>query len=366
MKLLGNLTKHAKGCPHRNFRMRSLNPIPIIGVPASPYTRKMVALMRFRRIPHIVEWGNARDLIKKHNLEEPKPILLPVIIFEVDGVQKTITDSTPIIRHLENEFPDRGVIPCDPKLAFLNYVLEDFGDEWVTKYMFHYRWHFEEDIDKAGTILPLLHDVSLDDDSHQAFKQSISELQISRLWVVGSNETTAPIIEASYRRFLQQLEDCLSKHAFLFGSRPSSADYAIFGQLVALTGFDPTPRAIAHEISPRVLAWQDLMEDLSGLDPAEDDWVSYEEAHEHLVDIFREVGKVYLPALLANAKAIAVEEKTWTAQIDGAQWEQRSFNYQAKCLQWINDEFRALNDDDQNQVMDFLKKTGCEDLILKE
>ena len=146
------------------LRMKSLNPIPVIGVPASPYTRKMVALLRYRRIPYTVEWGNARELIEKRNLEAPKPVLLPVMIFEVDGAHKAITDSTPIIHHLEKEFPDRGVIPHDPKLAFLNYVLEDFGDEWVTKYMFHYRWHFKEDIDKAGTILPLLHDVSNDDE----------------------------------------------------------------------------------------------------------------------------------------------------------------------------------------------------------
>ena len=322
--------------------------------------------MRYRRIPYTVEWGDARELIKKYNLEEPKPILLPVIIFEVDGVKKAVTDSTPIIRHLENEFLDRGVIPRDPKLAFLNFILEDFGDEWVTKYMFHYRWHFQEDIDKAGTILPLLHDVSLDDDTHKSLKEGFSELQISRLWVVGSNEITASIIEASYKRFLRQLEDCFSKRGFLFGSRPSSADYALFGQLSALVGFDPTPRAIAHEISPRVIAWQYRMEDLSGLNPVEDDWLNYEIAQEHLADIFQEVGKVYLPALLANAKAIAAEEKTWTTQIDGAQWEQRSFPYQAKCLQWINDEFNALNEDDQNQIMVFLMKTGCDDLIIKE
>ena len=108
------------------LRMKSLNPIPVIGVPASPYTRKMVALLRYRRIPYTVEWGDARELIKKHNLEAPKPVLLPVMIFEVDGAHKAITDSTPIIHHLENEFPDRGVIPHDPKLAFLNYVLRRF------------------------------------------------------------------------------------------------------------------------------------------------------------------------------------------------------------------------------------------------
>ena len=318
----------------------------------------MVALMRYRRIPHTVEWGDARELIKKYNLEEPKPILLPVIIFEVDGVKKAVTDSTPIIRHLENEFLDRGVIPRDPKLAFLNFILEDFGDEWVTKYMFHYRWHFQEDIDKAGTILPLLHDVSLDDDTHKSLKEGFSELQISRLWVVGSNEITAPIIESSYKRFLQQLEDCLSKNAFLFGSRPSSADYAIFGQLSALVGFDPTSRTIAHEISPRVIAWQDRMEDMSGIDPTEDDWLSYKVAQEDLADIFQEVGKVYLPALLANAKAIAAEEKTWTTQIDGAQWEQRSFPYQAKCLQWTLEAYESLDRDTQNRLDQLLVGTN--------
>ena len=75
--------------------------------------------------------------------------------------------------------------------------------------------------------------------------------------------------------------------------------------------------------------------------------------------------KVYMPALLANSNAINQNEKTWTANIDGAEWNQRSFPYQAKCLQWINNEFHTLNDDDQNQIMDFLKKTGCEDLILE-
>lgn len=360
--------RHAKECLPRNSsnEMKSLNPIPISGVPGSPYTRKMLSLMRYRRIPYAVEWGDPRAFIEKFNLEEPKPVLLPVMIFEVDGKQKAITDSTPIIRHLEDEFPERGVIPSDPKLAFLNYVLEDFGDEWVTKYMFHYRWHFKDDIEKAGTILPLLHGITLDDDSHAAFKKHISDLQTSRLWVVGSNEITAPIIEASFKRFLGQLNHCLSQHPFLFGNRPSSADYALFGQLSALVGFDPTSRALAHEISPRVIAWQDLMEDLSGLEPSESDWVNFEGAEQNLSSLFQEVGKVYLPALLANSLAVAQEEKTWTAEIDGAKWEQRSFPYQAKCLKWINDEFQALNESDQKQIKEFLTKTGCGELIAEK
>ena len=346
--------------------MKSLNPIPIGGVPASPYTRKMISLMRYRRISYVIEWGDPRDLIGRFGVEEPKPVLLPVMIFEVDGKHKAVTDSTPIIRHLEIEFSPRSVIPSDPKLAFLNYVLEDFGDEWVTKYMFHYRWYFKDDIEKAGTILPLLHGISLDDDSHAAFKKHISDLQISRLGVVGSNELTAPIIEASYKRFLGQLDHCLSKHPFLFGNRPSSADFALFGQLSALIGFDPTSRALAHEISPRVVAWQDLMEDLSGLKPNESDWINFKDAEQNLLSLFQEVGKVYLPALLANSRAINQEEKTWTAEIDGAKWEQRSFPYQAKCLKWINHEFQKLNESDQKQIKEFLIKTGCGEMIIEK
>ncbi len=226
-------------------------------------------------------------------------------------------------------------------------------------------WHFEKDVDKAGTILPFLHNVSLDDKEHQVFKNNVSDWQISRLWVIGSNEKTAPIIEASYKRFLKQFEQCLRLQPFLLGSRPSSADYAIYGQLTQLIGFDPTSRAIAHDISPRVISWLDLMEDMSGLEPKDSDWISFVEVQNSLSDIFKEIGRVYLPALLANAQAVANKEQTWTTQIDGAKWEQRSFPYQAKCLNWINEEFHNLNKNAQQQIMNFFKKTGCEELIIK-
>ena len=65
------------------------------------------------------------------------------------------------IREFEEKYSDRSVLPKDSALNFINFVLEDFGDEWVTKYMFHYRWHFKEDADNASSILPLNHKVDL-------------------------------------------------------------------------------------------------------------------------------------------------------------------------------------------------------------
>ena len=178
--------------------------VTLIGAPPSPYTRKMIALLRYRHIPYEIIWGNPGDLLDGEGafsdlgIEPPKPVLLPTFIMRDDrGEFQTVTDSTPIIRRLENEFEDRSVIPNDPALCFLNYLLEDFGDEWVTKYMFHYRWHFEEDADNASSILPLNHKVDLPEEAWKLFKEGIGNRQIERLWVVGANDITAPIIENS-------------------------------------------------------------------------------------------------------------------------------------------------------------------------
>ena len=138
--------------------------ITLIGAPPSPYTRKMIALLRYRRIPYEIIWGNPSELLEEGGafaelgIKPPKPVLLPTFIMRNEtGELQTVTDSTPIIRKLEDDFEGRSVIPEDPALCFLNYLLEDFGDEWVTKYMFHYRWHFKEDADNASSILPLNH-----------------------------------------------------------------------------------------------------------------------------------------------------------------------------------------------------------------
>ena len=242
--------------------------IKIIGVANSPYTRKMLSILRYKHIPYEVHWGDVATHLAKLGIEPPRPILLPTVLLKnEENDYIATTDTTPIIRRLENEFTERRIVPNDPALSFINYLLEDFGDEWVTKYMFHYRWHFEEDADNAGTILPLSHAVSMPEDVHSQIKSMVAKRQIERLWVVGSNDKTAKLIDSSYKRFLKLMEAHLLISPFLFGDKPSSADFAIYGQLTQLVGFDPTSRKIAHEISSRSVAWVDVMEDLTGIDP---------------------------------------------------------------------------------------------------
>ena len=343
--------------------MRSETPLKLVGGTGSPYTQKMVALLRYRRIPYSIQWGQPEAACDAMGIEKPRPIFMPTFFFDGDDGIAAECDSTPIIRRLEAMYSGRSVLPEDPALAFIDYLIEDFADEWCTKYMFHYRWHFSEDADNAGTLLPLGMDVSMPTAFFQQFKQHISERQIGRLYVVGSNDTTAPVIDASYRRFLAAMESHLSNQKFMLGNRPGAGDFGLHGQLTQLVGFDPTSRAIAHEVSPRTVAWVDQIEDQSGLEPTQQDWTDFEEQPESLRELLSEIGRVYAPAQLANAKAVEQGKKTWECEIDGAPWVQQTFPYQAKCLRWTNEQYQVLSASDRALVDAVLEGTGIETML---
>ena len=343
--------------------MTSQTPLRLAGGTGSPYTQKMVALLRYRRIPYSVHWGQPDAVCDAMGVEKPRPIFMPTFFFEGDAGITAECDSTPIIRRLEAMYSGRSVLPEDPALAFIDYLIEDFADEWCTKYMFHYRWHFVDDADNAGTLLPLGMNVSMPHEIFEPYKQHITERQISRLYVVGSNDTTAPVIDASYRRFLAAMEAHLGNQKFMLGSRPGAGDFGLHGQLTQLVGFDPTSRAIAHEVSPRTVAWVDQVHDQSGLEPTRQDWTDLEEQPESLKELLSEIGRVYAPAQLANAQAVEKGEKTWECEIDGARWVQQTFPYQAKCLRWTKERYEALPPSERAMVDDALKDTGIEQML---
>jgi glutathione S-transferase len=334
--------------------------IALKGVPGSPYTRKMLALLRYRRLPY-------RLIIASHDapgLPPPKVNLLPTFFFPgPDGAPQAVTDSSPILRRLDADYPQRRVRPADPALAFLDSLLEDYADEWLTKAMFHYRWRYAADIRRASDILPAWTRGRTSDTVLVEAGKTIAERQIPRLRYVGSNDVTGPVIEASYVRFIDAFEAHLTEHAFLLGERPGGGDFGTCGQLTQLALFDPTPMAITAERAPRVFAWTGAVEDLSGLEPTDADWFAATALPATLKAIFAEIGRVYAPLLLANARAVQAGAQQVETEIDGQPWVQQAFPYQAKCLMWLREEFAALEPAAQAKVAAALKGSGCEVLL---
>jgi glutathione S-transferase len=316
--------------------------IALSGAPGSPYTRKMLAVLRYRRIPYrfLPASGPALD-----DLPRPKVQLLPTVYLPGrTGELEAVVDSTPIIRRLEEEREGRSLIPHDPALAFLDELIEDYADEWLTKAMFHYRWAYAADIDQAARILPCWRGLSVPDAILAERAKVFADRQIGRLHVV---------------RFLEAFEAHLAVQPFLLGGRPGAGDFAVFGQLTQLAQFDPTPMALTLKMAPRVFAWVSLMEDQSGLEPSDGDWIDPVVVSPTLTALLREIGRVYPPVMLANAQALLVGAQILETEIDGQPWVQPPFAYQAKCLQWLCASHGALPAQARATVDRVLAETGC-------
>ena len=334
--------------------------LELLGSPGSPYTRKMLALLRYRRIPHRMLWGSYfGEPLAAYPV--PKVKLLPTFFFPgADGLQAMV-DSTPIIDRLEAEHLSRSVRPDDPVLDFLDRLIEDFADEWLTKAMFHYRWHHVEDAANAGPLLTFWQDPQLGADQARQASDAFSQRQISRLRVVGSSALTASVIESSYERLVGIMDRIIERQGFVLGTRPASADFAIYGQLTQLGLVDPTPARYLQRHAPRLRAWLDRAEDLSGHYAAQ--WLPRTSIGDHLGELLKEIGKVYAPFLLANAQAVAAGQATFETRIDGQPWSQPVFPYQVKCLDTLRQVRQALNEDARVALDAVLHGTGCEALF---
>jgi len=337
-------------------------PLRMAGAMGSPYSRKMRAVLRFRRIPY--RWvlrDSAWD-----DLPEPPVRLIPAVsLADASGAYPdAMVDSSPQIVRLEALVAGRSIVPRDPAVAFLDALLEDYADEWVTKAMYHYRWWYDECAALAGQLLPLDVDEQMQPDELARASAWITGRQRSRMALVGSTEANRPVVEASYLRLLDLFEAHLVRHPYLLGSRPGRGDFALFGQLSQLVGWDPVPARAAVERAPRVVHWVARTDDLSWL-PVEDGtgWVGPGDVPDTTTALLAEAGRTYAPFLLANAAALEAGADEVVCTLDGLEYRQAPFGYQGKCLRWLREAHAALDGPTRAVVDGLLEGTGCEVLF---
>lgn len=332
----------------------------LYGVLASPYAAKLRALFRYRRIPFdwvpaSFDWAPDFQLVRPE-LSNVQPRIIPIVRYPQD--QSYHTDSTFIALDLEQHVPgSRSVVPPDPGLAFLSNLIDDFGDEWGVKIAFQYRWGNEHDrnLTNRAVMAELLGGgVPQATICHAA--EQFRDRQVSRMPLVGATPLNAPAIEASYARVLDAISGLRERQAFLFGGRPSLGDFGLFGALFTCRN-DPTPGEIMRQRSPGTLDWIYVLDEASGV---EGDWIGEPSALPRSVtDLLSVVGDFYLPFLEANAAACEKGEKMVELELLGLPYRQGTFRYQAKCLHWLRDQWRALDAASKRRIEPLLEESGC-------
>ena len=320
----------------------------IFGSELSPYSVKVRSYFRYKGLAH--EWLLRSPANQAEFQKYAKLPLVPLVVTpEGEGVQ----DSTPIIERFEAAQREPSVVPDDPALAFISALLEEYGDEWGNKWMFHYRWARPADQDSAGERIARTMRPDATAAELAPLTAGVKERMVSRVGFVGSSPLTSPLIEASYRDAVKILDKHLAARPYLFGARPAFGDFGLFAQFYECWT-DPTPGGILRKEGPQVVTWVERM-----LEPkAEGEFESWDALGPTLLPLLeRQIGAMFLPWSDGNAKAIASGAEEMSARMPLGLWKQKPQKYHARSLAELRKKYAAVAD--KTRLDPILERTDC-------
>lgn len=328
----------------------SINHFRMIGLPLSPYTRKVQAYFDFKGLQY--EWISRSMKNEKLFQDHAKVQLIPLVFFP-DGV--TMQDSTPIIERLEQDYPQPTVHPENAALWFLSCLFEEFGDEWCNKLMFFQRWFYPQDAKATGDRIAQyrLEGLWWSALAKPILSHMMVRRMVPRLSFAGANETNIPQLKQSFIDLSAMLDAHFSSRPYLLGGRPCFGDFGLWCNFHQAWS-DPTANAYLEAHAPNLVAYIKRMlspsvvgafEELASLLPT-------------LEPILKgEVAERFLPWMAANQKAWDAGEKETSLTMKGAPFRQKTFKYQAATLRELQRKLGTVADN--SELTAILERTGC-------
>lgn len=337
--------------------LRSFEPYTLHVYDESYFSGKMQAYLAYKRIPHRVNEVSWSELARRI---APKTGLVEVPVLErADGVM--LRDSTAMIEWLERRYPTPSVLPEDPASAFLCRLLEDYADEGLWRPALYYRWAFKKDA--------LLYARRFTEDFLRfpltpaaATRLTVLDRQ-RRVYVRGEGITPAnrADVERHYTDELADLESIFRTRPFLFGERPSLADFGYFASMFRHFGIDPTPARIMRDGAPAVYEWVARMWNARADRLANAAALAGEPTvPADLGPLIARAARRYLPALHANAKAVAEGRETYSVTLEGKEYPNlRSVTFQAWRRRVLQQQLAGLDPEAAARARAILSRRGA-------
>ncbi len=274
-------------CPvdHHN---RGMDQYLVYGLTRSYFTRKITGYLDYTQRPWLLEPGiNNHPAATEAGWNGGIPVV-------TSPAGEFLWDSTSIIEHLENSAPDdASVLPADPTLRFLAYLLDDFSDEWFYRPAVGSRWSYPANTITAGW--QTTEELSSGMPVPAAFlREQVVETMQGSLAKLGVNDDNMDAwMSEVLVPWMQALESHFGSSGYLLGERPCIADFALFGANAAHFIADPYCRDLADEHGPGVVAhtYRLLLPHRQSFGP----WLQSEALPDSLIAVIAQAGRHYLP-----------------------------------------------------------------------
>lgn len=323
----------------------------LFGAETSPYSLKVRSFLRYKGADFdwVLRSAATESEFRRHAAVPAVPLLIGP-----DG--KASQDSTSMLANLEKSISTPSAEPEDAACQALALILEDYADEWLNKAMFSQRWGQSPDREAAATrLLEQLLSGKPPAKRREAQASVLARME-ARLPLVGATPDNTPVLTASFQRFAALLNAHLEQHLFIFGGRPSSADFALAGQLQQMLT-DPTPGTWLGERAPFVAAWCEFMEAPKAGGP----FAPLAELSATLLPIFRdEIAATFLPWAEANSEAVSKRRKELSLELADGPYAQATQRYAAKSWRLVKKAAGKLAKADG--LKSFLKEAGIKGL----
>lgn len=324
----------------------------LFGAETSPYSMKVRSFLKYKGIDF--EWIGRSSATEQEFQSFARVPTVPLLVSPNRAANQ---DSTDILSCIESDHSEPSAVPDDPACAVLALILEDYADEWLNKAMFLMRWGQKPDREQAAArTMEQLFDGKLPRAKKKTQDQIVKRMR-DRLPLVGVEKKNEKTLRTSFENFVTLLNAHLENNLFVFGGRPSVADFALSGQLSQML-LDPTPATWLRENAPFVTAWCEFMDAPAAGAP----FKTLEELEPTLLPLFKdEITTTYLPWAAANLAADQAKEDRMSVKFGRKAFEQVTQRYAATSFKSVQKAGRRLSDNEALSA--FLEKAGAKDFF---
>lgn len=218
----------------------------------SPFNQKIQRMLNYKGIAFREKyWGLTQGKkVKQFNPTGKLPAL------EHEG--HWVCDSTDMAHYIEKTFPQRSLIPADPKLAGQVHVLEDWADESLYFYEMRLRFttpgnqqrNMERMVEHEGAFLRWL------------FPKVVPGGIMKITSTQGIGRKTVPQLLVDTERHIKAVSDMLGEDQWLVGNQLSLGDLGVYSMFLCFCDADIALALI--EKYPSVPQWMERLEKATG------------------------------------------------------------------------------------------------------